>query len=272
VRILLPEKFTTQHQVILTRYLADDRRLRPPEWRTLYEGIDALDAARIQTEESTLSFEQLYQHYVDDHFATIYLEQLLNLTDIEAQAPALIAEFARQIAPHLQQVGLLRPDAPQTRLFYAYCVYWWQSFARGYAFEVQILRDLQASGIEFYAHDICDPSDRRSVADVIVLGSPGDVKTSTYFLRQATYRGLPNDFYVTRLWAGAQCSLLVVFQKPAAWEKIDGDTVEGQLSDLLDILPRPVALRQGDITLIVVEYSTWKQRVLEAQREELNNE
>lgn len=272
MQLVLPEDFTPQHQVVLTQYLAEDRRLRPPEWRLLYEGIDALDAAQVQTEKGSFSFEQLYQHHVDAPFATDYLERLLALTDIEAQAPALIAEFARQIAPHLKQAGLLRLDLPETRLLYAYCVYWWQSFARGYAFEVQILRDLRASGVEFYSHDIRDPDERRSIADLIVLDLTGDVKTSTYFLRQATVRGLPNDFYVTRLWTGAQHRLLTVFQKSTAWEKINGDTVEGQLSDLVDLLPKPVALRQGDTTLIVVEYSTWKQLVLKAQREERNNE
>jgi hypothetical protein len=272
MQILLPEGFTTRHQAILTQYLADDRQLHPSEWRSLYDGIDVLGTARVQTEESVLSFEQLYRHHVDDRFATDYLERLLTLSNIEAQAPALIAGFARQIGPHLQAVGLLRSDLPETRLFYAYCVYWWQSFARGYAFEVQILRDLQESGVEFYTHDIRDPDERRSISDLIVLDLTGDVKTSTYFLRQATSRGLPNDFYVTRLWTGAQYRLLTVFQKPAAWEKIDGDTVEGQLSDLLDLLPKPVALCQDNTTLIVVEYSMWKQLVLKAQREELSDE
>ena len=272
MQLVLPEDFTTQHQAVLTQYLTDDRRLRPPEWRLLYEGIDTLDTARVQTEEGTLSFEQLYQHYVDARFATDYLERLLTLTDIETQAPALIAQFARQIAPHLKQVGLLRSDLPETRLLYAYCVYWWQSFARGYAFEVQILRDLQDSGVEFHAHDVRDPYERRSIADLIVLDLAGDVKTSTYFLRQATSRDLPNDFYVTRLWTGTRHRLLTVFQKPAAWEKINGGTVEGQLSNLVDLLPKPVTLRRGDTTLIVVEYSTWKQLVLKAQREERNDE
>jgi hypothetical protein len=272
IKIALPDDFTAQHQAVLTQYLRDDRRLQPLEWRLLYEGIDALGSARVQTEEGTSSFEKLYQRHVDMCFATAYLERLLTLTDIETKSPALIAEFARQLAPHLQQVDLLRSDVPEARLFYAYCVYWWQSFARGYAFEVQILRDLQASGVELRKHDILDPNERRSVADLIVLDLTGDVKTSTYFLRQATSQGLPNDFYVTRLWTGTRYRLLAVFQKPAAWEKIDGDTVEGQLSDLVNLLPKPVALRQGDTTLIVVEYSMWKRLVLKAQWEELNNE
>ena len=122
------------------------------------------------------------------------------------------------------------------------------------------------------ARPISEVVERRSVADLIVLHSVGDVKTSTYFLHQTASRCLLNDFYVTRLWTGERHFLLVVFQKPEAWEKTDGDTVEGGLSDLLDLLPRPVVLRQGGVTLIVVEYVTWKQRVSNVQRKERENE
>ncbi len=272
MRIVIPGAFTARHQDVLTRYLADDRLLRSAEWQLLYQGIDILDAARVQTDVGTGTFRQLYHRHIDACSATSYLERLLALEDIKAQSPALIAEFARRIAPHLQQAGLFLPDVPLTWLFYTYCVYWWQNFARGYAFEVQIVRDLRASGVEFYSHDIRDPVERRSAADMVVLNLTGDVKTSTYFLRLASSRGLPNDFYVTRLWTGGQRRLLVVFQKPAAWEKIDGDTVEGRLSDLLRLLPRPVKLRQDDVVLIVIDYATWKRRVLQVQWKEQDDE
>ncbi len=272
MQVVIPEAFTIRHQDVVTRYLADDRQLNSAEWQLLYQGIDILDTAWFQTEVGTYTFRQLYQHHVDDYLATPYLERLLALDDIEAQSPKLIAEFARRIAPRLQQAGLLLPDAPPTWLFYTYCVYWWQNFARGYAFEIQIVRDLRASGIELHTHDIRDPVERRSVADLVVLNMTGDIKTSTYFLRLASSHGLLNDFYVTRLWAGKQQRMLVVFQKPAAWETIDGDTVEGELFDLLHLLPQPVKLQQGDTTLIVVDYETWKRRVLQVQRREHDDE
>jgi hypothetical protein len=56
------------------------------------------------------------------------------------------------------------------------------------------------------------------------------------------------------------------------WEKIDGDTVEGQLSDLLRLLPRPVKLQHDDVVLVVIDYATWKRRVLQVQRKEQNDE
>ena len=267
MQVIIPKTFTIQHQDVLTRYLADDRRLSPAKWRLLYQGIDVLDTARLQTDVGADTFRQLYHRHIDACFATPYLEQLLTLDDVVAQSPKLIAEFARQIAPHLQRSRLLLSDVPPTWLFYTYCVYWWQNFARGYAFEIQIVHDLRASGVEFHAHDIRDPIERRSVADLIVLNLTGDIKTSTYFLRLVSSRGLPNDFYVTRLWAGRRRRMLVVFQKPAAWETIDGGTVEGKLSNLLRLLPRPVRLQQNGITLIVIDYETWKRRVLRVQRE-----
>jgi len=266
VQITIPAAFTSHHQGVLTRYLVDDRQLGPAEWQLLYQGIDVLGTARFQAGGRANTFRQLYHRHIDAHFASPYLEQLLALDDVKAQSPALIAEFARRIAPRLQQASLLLPNMPQTWLFYAYCVYWWQNFGRGYAFEIQIVRDLRASGVNFYTHDVRDPVERRSAADLIVLNLAGDVKTSTYFLREALSQRLLSDFYVTRLWAGKRQHTLVVFQQPAAWEQINGDTVDGQLADLLRLLPRPVRLQQGDVTLVVVGYEMWKRRVLQVQR------
>ena len=219
VRIIIPAAFTARHHDALTRYLADDRLLSPAEWQSLYQGINILDTAQVQTDVEAGTFRQLYHRYIDARFATSYLERLLALEDVETQSSALIAEFARRIAPHLQQADLLLSDVPLTWLFYTYCVYWWQNFARGYAFEVQIVRDLRASGVEFYSHDIRDQVERRSVADLVVLNLTGDVKTSTYFLRLASSRGLPNDFYVTRLWTGSKPSLVGRFSETSSVEK-----------------------------------------------------
>ena len=57
-----------------------------------------------------------------------------------------------------------------------------------------------------------------------------------------------------------------MFQKPQAWEKINGETVDGTLDNVLILLPYPVRLRQGEHELIVVEYETWKQRLLHVQQ------
>jgi hypothetical protein len=112
VRIVIPGAFTARHQDVLTRYLADDRLLSPAEWQLLYQGMDILDTAQVQTDVGTGTFRQLYHRHVDACFAAPYLERLLALQDVETQSSALIAEFARRVAPHLQQAGLLLPDVP----------------------------------------------------------------------------------------------------------------------------------------------------------------
>jgi len=266
-KITLPETFTPQHQDILKRYLQDDRSLNTDEWQLLYTGIDILGTARINIDGTFTTFRQVYERHIDARWATPYLDRLLALTDIADESPALIAEFARRIAPYLEQTGLLLPDQALSWLLYVYCVYWWQAFARGYAFEVQIVRDMQASGLTLHYHDLLDPVERHSVADVLVLDMMGDIKTSTYFLQWAASHQLSNDFYVTRLWDGKRSYVLVVFQQPSAWKKINGGTVKGRLNTLLTLLPRPVELRQGRFTLIVVEYTEWKRRILRAQKE-----
>jgi hypothetical protein len=73
----------------------------------------------------------------------------------------------------------------------AYCLYFWESFAAGYAFEVEIFRDLSASGIRFKAHDIRTRRSRLSPYDLEIMGLRGDVKTSFYFLYVGRGQGLP---------------------------------------------------------------------------------
>jgi hypothetical protein len=55
---------------------------------------------------------------------------------------------------------------PETRLLYTYLLYWWSSFARGYALEVEIFHDLKASGVSFQAHDLHDPQACYSLSDL----------------------------------------------------------------------------------------------------------
>lgn len=59
---------------------------------------------------------------------------------------------------------------------------------------------------------------------------------------------------------------LVVFQKPSAWDAIDGGlTTLGTLTTILNLLPSPVQIEQHGILLIVVEYETWKRLVRQKQ-------
>lgn len=103
--------------------------------------------------------------------------------DLSVEGSRLAAQYARQIRPVLQSAGLLKRDVPYSVLLQGYCLYWWQSFARGYAFEVTIMRDLFADGIDFKMHDVRSKVERFSPADLTVLDLLGDIKTSIYFLQ-----------------------------------------------------------------------------------------
>ena len=182
--------------------------------------------------------------------------------------------MSQKIPTLLRQAGCA--NAYQVPEFYllAYCLYWWYAFTTGYTFEVTILRDLTTSGVKYYAHDLRNRQARRSPFDLVVLGFTGDIKTSTYFLHAVRSRGLPADFYITRLYdRPGRERLLVVFLKRPAWDAIDGETLPTTLTALPDILPAVAEIEHGGQTLIVIEYEEWKTRIMKRQqREESRNE
>lgn len=262
----IPPEFTQKHHDALMTYLTDSRSLNTAVWQHLFQGINLLDVAQVSTPTITQNFRQVYGELIERPFANQYIQQLLETKNVMAESPALSANFARQIRPILQEAGLWRREGPSSILLQGYCLYWWQSFSRGYTFELFIMRDLLAGGIEFQMHDIRHPAERYSPADLIVLNLLGDIKTSIYFLQEPTTSKLPNDFYITRLYEKGRERTLVVFQKPAAWDVIDGGATEpGTLETILELLPTPIEIEQRGIMLIVVEYETWKQMVRQKQ-------
>lgn len=261
----IPHTFTKQHGQALASYLSNGN-LSSAAWKQLYEAINLLSDARVMTDDGSYTFRQIYNQQIDQKFAREYLKQLLDIGDVIKDSPRLTASYARQIKPILEQAELLQRSVPESWLLLTYCIYWWQSFARGYAFEVEIWRDLSLSGVEFHMHDILSQVERYSPADLVVLDLMGDIKTSTYFLQADDSGQLPNDFYITRLYDQGRELTLVVFQKPLAWEAIDGgETTVGEVENVSALLPNPVQLEQHGIMLIVVEYETWKQLVRRKQ-------
>ena len=264
---LINPNFSTAHQRVLTVYLQDERRLTTDLWHLLYEAIELLDQSVVQIDQARYTFRQVYNQHIDQPLADSYIEQLISLTDLAGQFPTLTATFARRIGPILDQAQLRSRNIPQSFLLFAYCVYWWQSFARGYAFEVEIKRDLEASKIAFTMHDIHRRSERYSQADLVVLAMMGDIKTSIYFLQESSERSLPNDFYITRLYEQGHARTLVVFQKPFAWRRIGGrNATSGELENVLKLLPQPVQVTEANTVLIVVTYETWKDLVRQIQQ------
>ncbi len=232
-------------------------------WGRAFEAFDLLDQAALVIAEGRYTFRTLYQQMVDRHMADAYLAELLTLRDVEQQSPALWSRFARQIVNEFTQRGWRRPDVPETRLLLSYLLYWWGAFARGYAFEVEIFRDLRESGIRFQAHNLLDRQQRYSPSDLTVSGMAGDIKTSVYFVQAAA--GLVHDFYIVRLFTRERERTLVVLLQLQAWNTIDGDTVLGHLDAVMEQLPAPVRIQHRGRELVVIGYEEWKRRILRLQ-------
>jgi hypothetical protein len=262
--IQLPAGFTAEHEQAVINYLSGDLRGRNI-WRLAFAAFDLLDQASLVTPDGRYTFRALYVEVVDHKFADDYIREILALDDVEKESPASWSRYARQIVAECQQRGWRQAELPGARILLSYLLYWWGAFARGYAFEVEIFRDLQHSGIEFQAHDLLDRQARYSPSDLIVSGMAGDIKTSIYFAQVA--RPLQHDFYIVRLLVqGQPYSLAVMLQLPA-WDEINGDTVVGTLEKVVTQFPHPVRIKQGIHELVALDYAQWKERILRLQGE-----
>ncbi|MBI1926058.1 hypothetical protein HYR99_17625 [Candidatus Poribacteria bacterium] len=266
--ITLPASYSDTHQHVTLKYLVEGRQaLSSAEWKTALSGFDMLHQAVVETETENLTFREVYQRYVDGSFADPYITELLRLRDVAQEHQAVRARFARAIVRRLTETGLRHPEVRETNLLLAYCLYFWESFAAGYAFEVEIFRNLSASGIRFKAHDLRDRRTRISPYDLEILGLRGDVKTSFYFLYVGRGQGLPNDFYITRFYEANRQRTLVVMLQLAAWEQIDGETITSLLAEATRHFPQPVRIELELGSVIIADYNLWKQKVLQKQRE-----
>lgn len=271
VTIELPANFTDKQQRLILKYLFEGRqRIYSTEWPLLLRSFNELHKAFVITQTEVSTFREVYNMQVDMLFADLYIEELLKLHDVMREFPNLRIRISGLIVKHLQQVDLQRPEWPLTNLLLSYCLYFWESFTAGYAFEVRIFRDLTASGMIFNAHDIRSRQERYLAYDLEVLGLYGDIKTSTYFLKVGRSQKLPHDFYITRFYdtypaksdkKGRQ-RILVVMLKPAAWNKIDGQTVTRLLEEAAEAFPSPVRVELDVGPIVVADYEVWKEKVL----------
>lgn len=216
--------------------------------------------------ERTDTFAAFHKKYIEDIYADNFLDQLLNSADPEKAGAQNLRDTWQRILRNLQQRGLqLAGDVGQQCLF-AFCLYWWQSFGKGYIREVAVFRDLERSGVQFDAHDLRRREKRFSPQDLFVLGFRGDIKTSTYFLHVARGFPLANDFYLVRIYdAPRQIWLDIAMIKPAMWQVLDGDTFLCEMDQITQLLPTPLRVTARNEALIVITYEDWKQRVLRVQ-------
>ena len=266
VHIRVPAAFGEPHRLAMGKYFADERTLGAREWRLVLKAMDLLRGATVHREGSTESFTSLYDRYVDGVYADSFIDQLMVMGSPMAQSEPARASVARDIVRELAAAGLHDPAIPEIQLLVAFCLYWWQSFTKGYAFEVEVFRDLRASGIRFAAHDLRDREERRSQYDLTVLGCHGDAKTSTYFLHVGSATALRHDFYITRLydpdvreWRG------VVLLREDIWRTLNGEPTPALIDEVWQVLPDVAIVDLAEGPFVIAPYETWKGRVLKRQ-------
>ncbi len=251
----LPQAFSDTHRSAILKYFVSGRMtLTSSEWQIALAGFNLLHHAVVPSKHTQLYFSEIYDQQVDRPFAEQYIDALLALAEPTGYQP-IRAHFSRQIVQRLQSSGLLHADVPQSNLLLAYCLYFWESFAAGYAFEAEIFRDLSQSGIHFKAHDIRIRASRLSAFDLEILGLHGDIKTSFYFLHLTQGQGLPHDFYITRIYEGSVQRTYVVMLQLEAWEQIDGDTIVGALRNVTQHFPHPVRVELDQGTVVITDYA-----------------
>lgn len=270
LQIELNSQLTQSERAVITRYLTQYGQLSAQEWQLALRAFDLLGDSTVTVNERRETFSAIYARLVEQKHADDFIDQLLALEkDIQVEGERLKATVARTIAQMLSDVGLYQRNLPENRYLLAYCYYWWDAFARGYIFEAYIYQDLEQSGVEFEAHDIRDPVERRSRSDLIVLGREGDVKTSTYFLTTARTQILRHDFYIMRLYDREhRRHWIAVMMSEATWHDINGDTVSAGLEEAASLFPQAIQVEYGDKTWVIVDYNVWKQWVKAHQQEE----
>ena len=264
LRIIIPPEVTAEHRRVVRRYVEDTSELSARDWPPVIETFNLLrHAVVIRLDDRAHTFTQIYDELVDARYATPFIRALHGLDNVGQESIRLWAVGARQIYQDLTEMGLHDPVRhPDSRLLMGYCLYWWHSFCKGYAFEVEIFRDLEESGLRFEPHDLLDPAARRSSYDLLVSGFRGDAKTSTYFLQEASRQTVSSDFFITRVWLpGQRARILVVFLQDLAWDAIDGETLLVRLAELETVLPRPARIPYHGGELVVIEYTHWKDKM-----------
>ena len=265
----IPPAFSEAHRRAIYRYQATPEGLPSGVWATLFEAMDLLRIALVTPGDGEpRTFASVYHSLVDLRYAESYIDVLLDSEDPSQISLPLWAAIARRIGQDLRTAGLFDPAVPDSRLLLSYLLYWWQQFARGYAFEIEIYRDLATSRIQFEAHNLRVRGERLSAFDLLVSLFRGDVKTSTYFLAQQRHPDPAIDFYITRAWlTGGRVRTLVVFLKPHMWQDIDGETTHTSLTDMEQVLPQPGRIQVRGQTVIVVDYDIWKEKMRVYQKE-----
>jgi hypothetical protein len=233
----------------------------------LLQAIDVLRDSRVTESDRTRTFAQFYEALIDAVHADAFLEAVWQAGDVEAVGRRQQAEAARAIRQQFQRQGWYQAGDVNSRVLLAFCLYWWTSFAMGYTFEVEILRDLAQSGISLRAHDPRRRAERYAPADFTIGAWTGDVKSSAYFFLTVRSASLPHDFYVSRYYdpAARQRHRMVIL-KHRVWEQINGETHSTSFPHWPNLLLHPLRFAFAGQELIAVDYGVWKEKVRQYQQ------
>jgi hypothetical protein len=267
-QIALPPQLTERHLGVVLKYFEKTDRLGPREWKLALDAFDALAKGTAVLGKRRMTFQQIYDRWVESKFADDFIARLMALERLGPEAEALQQERARAILTLLEREGLYREEVTNSEYVAAYCLYWWTAFAQGYRFELEVYRDLQTSGVQFAAHDLRRRAERRSPYDLVVLRQRGDVKRTSYFLHTARTRPLSCDFYITRLYHSRRRRYeSVVLLTEEAWRTLDGEVTPASQEAAVEVLPDPVWISFEGRAFVVVPYELWKAKVKQRQRE-----
>jgi hypothetical protein len=268
IAVELTSGLAGEHRALVLRYLGEAERFSSAEWVTLLEAFTLLGDSIVRLDEEIWTFQGFYDRFIEQSYGDRFIADLLAQTDIPAHAPTIQAAYARQVYQQLRTEPFALGGGPEAECLLAYSLYWWSSFARGYAFEAEIFRDLEAAGVHFVAHDLRVREERFSPCDLTVLGMTGDIKSTTYFLYVARSFPLTSDFYVARLYhPTARRYVRIVILTHEAWRRIDGETVSSDLTRVAQLLPRVVNVTFLSYDLVVADYEVWREQVLRRQDE-----
>ena len=267
LEIHLPEPLSAEQQQALFSYLAAPHTLTRAEWSIIWNVMDVLRTASVTVGEQHYTFAEFYRMNIDDVYADAFLNVLWNAEQPEPVGRQLKIRTSKAIRQLFRTQGWYIPSKKESRWLFAYCVYWWNSFANGYIFEVSVLKDLQKEGIVPSVRDIRNRTERFVAVDILIGEWTGDMKNSTYFFFVARSYPLLCDFYITRLFnAERRHHDWIVILKERMWTKVDGETKASDFHHLDDCLRTPLQFELFGNMFIAVSYVTWKQKLLRYQQ------
>jgi len=266
--IKLADGLTEEHQVALLKSITNPVAANSQERQYLLDGIDLLRSSHVEIDGQRLSFANFFDRFIDAIYTDQFIALALESKQIVADGQRHKKKIVEEIRARFVQENWFRRDVPETRFLIAFCLYWWNAFATGYIFEIEVFQDLRNAGLLFQAHDLRKRSERYSFADLTIFAWRGDIKSSTYFFSVARTSVLSHDFYITRYYdQRKQQYHWFVILRPELWNKIDGTTQPMIFPNWPADFSQPVTFDFQGTNWVAVSYQIWKNNMLIYQQQ-----